>query len=262
MRDDLIRDFQALACRTLVLSDTHLGTPHCQAAALLEFLHHIRPEKLVLAGDISKLWTENAASITRRRRTRAERYDPMQRAVIRHVMQHHRSGMEIAYLPGNHDRALLRHSGYTMNAFVVQRSLIHQAANGDAWLVTHGDGYDPCLGYKSPADISVQDRLAQEAQRYQGTLQNICTDMSWHDRNRDAKGLQKLAGIICGHTHIPADMTLKTDAGRPFRYLNSGDWVNAQNCTALLEDHNGAVQLSRWNHAQGQLERLKKQLLP
>lgn len=262
MRDHFIRDFQALACRTLVLSDTHLGTPHCQAAALLKFLHHVRPEKLVLAGDITKLWTDNAEAITQRHRTQLERYDSIQRAVIQHVVQHHRSGMEIVYLPGNHDRALLRHAAFAMNSFVVQRSLIHQTANGDSWLVTHGDGYDPCLGYKAPAGMSVQERLAHEAQRYQGALQNVCTDMSRHDRRRQTKGLQPLAGIICGHNHIPADMTLKTDAGRPFRYLNSGDWVNAKNCTALMEDHSGTVQLLRWNHTQGHLEKLRRQPLP
>lgn len=38
--------------RTVFISDIHLGTPGCQAEALLDFLKHHRCDNLYLVGDI------------------------------------------------------------------------------------------------------------------------------------------------------------------------------------------------------------------
>ncbi len=42
--------------RSIFLSDVHLGTPACQAAALLEFLKAYDSEYLFLVGDIVDFW--------------------------------------------------------------------------------------------------------------------------------------------------------------------------------------------------------------
>ena len=42
--------------RTLWISDLHLGTPGCQARALLDFLKHTECETLFLVGDIIDGW--------------------------------------------------------------------------------------------------------------------------------------------------------------------------------------------------------------
>src|ERR1700754_1872454 len=42
--------------RTLWISDLHLGTPGCQAKALLDFLKHTECETLFLVGDIIDGW--------------------------------------------------------------------------------------------------------------------------------------------------------------------------------------------------------------
>ena len=42
--------------RTIFISDTHLGTPGCQAAALLEFLRATESDFLYLVGDIIDGW--------------------------------------------------------------------------------------------------------------------------------------------------------------------------------------------------------------
>lgn len=43
-------------------------------------------------------------------------------------------------------------------------------------------------------------------------------------------------GVVCGHIHYPA---LREEGG--LRYANCGDWI--ENCTALVEDHQGVMRL-------------------
>jgi hypothetical protein len=45
-----------LKLRTVWISDLHLGTPGCQALALLDFLRHVECETLFLVGDIIDGW--------------------------------------------------------------------------------------------------------------------------------------------------------------------------------------------------------------
>jgi UDP-2,3-diacylglucosamine pyrophosphatase LpxH len=49
----------------------------------------------------------------------------------------------------------------------------------------------------------------------------------------------KADGVICGHTHRVEQRLIG-----PIWYINDGDWV--ESCTALVEDHNGALSLLRW----------------
>ncbi len=46
----------ALRVRTVWISDLHLGTPGCQAVALLEFLRDVQCQTLYLVGDIIDGW--------------------------------------------------------------------------------------------------------------------------------------------------------------------------------------------------------------
>ena len=45
-----------LNVRTVILSDVHLGTPHCKADEVTHFLKHVRCERLILNGDIIDGW--------------------------------------------------------------------------------------------------------------------------------------------------------------------------------------------------------------
>jgi hypothetical protein len=58
-----------LRYRTLWISDLHLGTPGCQAAALLDFLKHTECETLYLVGDIIDGWQRGGSGTGRRRTT-------------------------------------------------------------------------------------------------------------------------------------------------------------------------------------------------
>ena len=59
-----------LRYRTLWISDLHLGTPGCQAQALLDFLKHTECETLFLVGDIIEFGeTEQGFSMPKDKRT-------------------------------------------------------------------------------------------------------------------------------------------------------------------------------------------------
>jgi len=46
--------------------------------------------------------------------------------------------------------------------------------------------------------------------------------------------------VVCGHIHYPA---LREQRG--LRYANCGDWI--ENCTALVEDHQGCMRLLHYS---------------
>ena len=56
-------DEGSLRVRSVWISDLHLGTPGCQAQALLDFLREVRCEHLFLVGDIVDGWRLRRSSL-------------------------------------------------------------------------------------------------------------------------------------------------------------------------------------------------------
>jgi UDP-2,3-diacylglucosamine pyrophosphatase LpxH len=52
----------------------------------------------------------------------------------------------------------------------------------------------------------------------------------------------EVQGVICGHIHRPEIRQVGE-----ILYLNCGDWV--ENCTALVEDQDGHIELLRFDEA-------------
>ena len=69
-----------LQFRTLWISDLHLGTPGCQARALLDFLKHTECETLFLVGDIIDGWQPSMMSPTRNSVSHSVRFRKSSRA--------------------------------------------------------------------------------------------------------------------------------------------------------------------------------------
>ena len=79
--------------RSIFISDIHLGTPGCQADALLEFLRDNDSEYLYLVGDIIDGW-----------QLRRRWYWPQaHNDVVQKLLRRARKGCKIIYVPGNHD---------------------------------------------------------------------------------------------------------------------------------------------------------------
>ena len=79
--------------RTIFISDLHLGTPGCQAAALLDFLKAHPSDNLYLVGDIIDGW-----------QLRRKWYWPQaHNDVVQKLLKRARKGCRVVYVPGNHD---------------------------------------------------------------------------------------------------------------------------------------------------------------
>lgn len=237
--------------RAVFVSDVHLGSRHCHAAELADFLDGQRPRRLYLVGDIVDLWW-----LAQRRAD----WGRDQHRVVECLHALARAGTELVYVPGNHDRPIRRYCGLVLPNMQVRRRAIHALRDGRRLLVTHGDDYDAItqfggfqekfgdwlyerilsgnrltnlvrrrlgLRYWSLADFL--KRQSGAAERYIGRF----VQAGLADARR--RGLD---GLVCGHIHRAA---LREVDG--LVYANDGDWV--ESLTALAEDAEGRLVLLR-----------------
>src|SRR4026209_2553588 len=85
--------------RTVRISDLHLGTPGCRAAALLDFLRQVECDTLYLVGDIIDGW-----QLRRQRYWAAAHND-----VVQKVLRKARKGTRVVFVPGNYDEFARRY---------------------------------------------------------------------------------------------------------------------------------------------------------
>ncbi len=128
---------QRLAFRTVWISDTHLGTPGCNAELLLDFLRSIDCESLYLVGDIVDGW-----------RLRKGWYWPARHNdVVRCVLKQAKHGTRVVYVTGNHDEAFRDYVGLNFGGIELAAEAIHITADGRRLLVLHGDEFDGVVLY-------------------------------------------------------------------------------------------------------------------
>ena len=235
-------------CRTLWLSDIHLGTPECRAGDLLEFLDRVSTERLYLVGDIIDLEQMRSDAV----------FPETHRLVLERIFALAIAGTEVVYVPGNHDAVMRKHSGRDIMGIEVCREAVHRTARGQRLLVTHGDRLDGRIrrgtrlgrfgasayrlliridvslnrlreqygGSYFPLSARVKQRI-RLAEHYIRRFEQIAAE---HARERG------FDGIVCGHIHRPC---LRTIDG--VRYANDGDWVEHR--TALAEFPGGDLRL-------------------
>ena len=86
---------EPLRYRAIFISDCHLGTPGCQAGALLQFLRATESDYLYLVGDIIDGWQLK----------RRWYWHQLHNDVVQKVLRKARKGTQVVYVPGNHDEA-------------------------------------------------------------------------------------------------------------------------------------------------------------
>ncbi|MES2474328.1 MAG: glycosyltransferase [Verrucomicrobiota bacterium] len=238
-----------LECRTVFLSDIHLGTPDSKADEVVDFLKHLRCEKLVLNGDIIDGWALKRGGKWSNRHSR----------VIRTILKMtERDDTEVIYLRGNHDDILERFLPLVFGKIRFTREHIHNTVTGLRYLVVHGDGFDSvstnhrwlaslgAVGYNFLLKVN---RLYNFWRSWRGkeyfslskrVKAKVKSAVSFVDRYeellQDLARLRKCDGIICGHIHTPEDKRVGD-----IHYLNSGDWV--ESLTAIIEHHDGRMEL-------------------
>lgn len=240
------------SCRTVFLSDIHLGTPDSKADEVVEFLKHLKCQKLVLNGDIIDGWA------LKRGGKWTSRHSRVIRKVIKMTERDH---TEVIYLRGNHDEILERFLPMVFGRISLTKEHIHLTATGKRYLVVHGDGFDSvstnhkwlaslgAVGYDFLLHVN---RVYNHYRAWRGkeyfslskrVKARVKSAVSFIDRYEEL--LQELArhrkcdGIICGHIHTPEDKQVGST-----HYLNSGDWV--ESLTAIIEHHDGRMELVRY----------------
>ncbi len=244
-------DDTVIAYRSVFLSDIHLGTRGCQAELLLDFLRHMTCEQLYLVGDIVDGW-----------KMKGGWYWPQSHNdVVQKFLRQARKGVQVTYIPGNHDDRVRDFCGVHFGGVLVARDTVHQTADGRRFLVVHGDEFDTVV--KHAVWIAHAGDIAYRAALTLNTLLNHIRrrlgfgywSLSAFLKSRVKNALKfidnfegalagearrrNLDGVICGHIHKAQmrdiDGTL---------YLNNGDWV--ESCTALVEHFDGRLEILKW----------------
>ena len=242
--------------RSVFISDTHLGTRGARCDFLADFLRRTSCQHLFLVGDIIDGW----------RLRKSWYWDEDHDEVLRQILRHARGGTEVTYIPGNHDemfRAWLdpiarrsgdrrhpaalgsraRHRGGQAPAGHARRRIRQRGALRQVPRTARRLAYTAALtvnrwfnavrrrlGYPYWSLSAWLKRQVKEAVKAIDRFESALADEA---RRRG------FDGVVCGHIHH-AEMR----EVQGVLYLNDGDWV--ESCTALVEHHDGRLELIDW----------------
>lgn len=237
--------------RAIFISDLHLGTPGCQAQALLDFMKANASDYLYLVGDIVDGW-----------QLRRRWYWPtLHNDVVQKLLRRARKGCRIIYIPGNHDEFARGFFGHQFGGIEVADDAVHVTADGKHLWVTHGDAFDgviQCakwLAYLGDNLYELTLKLNRYLNHWRTRLGLPYWSLSAYLKHKVKKAMMYVAdfeeavskeamrrghqGVVCGHIHR-AEMRHING----ILYCNDGDWV--ESCTALVEHHCGRLELVHW----------------
>ena len=237
-----------LRVRTVWISDLHLGTPGCQATALLAFLRDVQCQTLYLVGDIIDGW-----------QLRRSWYWPQtHNDVVQKLLRKARNGTRVDFVPGNHDEFARRYVAHTFGGIEVVDDCMHVTADGRRLWVTHGDLFDgviQCakwLAYVGDAAYEFTLKVNRWFNRARARLGLPYWSLSRYLKHKVKRAVSYIDdfeaavarearrrgadGVVCGHIHHAEmrdiDGTL---------YCNDGDWV--ESLTALVEHDDGRLEI-------------------
>jgi UDP-2,3-diacylglucosamine pyrophosphatase LpxH len=224
-----------------VISDVHLGTYGSQARELHTYLQGIKPDILILNGDIIDFWQFS------------KRYWPKHHMkVVKDIINMASKGTRVYYITGNHDETLRKFAGMHIGNIEVVNKLELVLDGKSTWFF-HGDVFDVVMqhsrwlekigsaGYDflihlnvffsyfsrmlGKGKVSLSKRIKENVKtavkyisRFEVTVASIARQ----------KGYQ---AVVCGHIHLPEIKEIDLGKNGTITYLNSGDWV--ENLSAL-----------------------------
>ncbi len=251
---------ERLKVRTVWISDVHLGTPGCQAHALLDFLKHVECDTLYLVGDIIDGW-----------QLRRNWYWPQaHNDVVQKLLRKARKGTRVIFIPGNHDEFGRKFLDHSFGGVEVAEEWIHTTADGRRLWITHGDLYDGVIqcarwlallgdtAYEFTLKLnrhlnswrarmglpywSLSKYLKLKVKRAVSYVGDFEAALAREARKRGVDGL------VCGHIHH-AEMRMVEG----ILYCNDGDWV--ESLSALIETPDGQLQVVDWGQVMAGGER-------
>jgi UDP-2,3-diacylglucosamine pyrophosphatase LpxH len=234
--------------RAIFISDLHLGTPGCQAEALLEFLKTHTCDTLYLVGDIIDGW-----------QLRRKWYWPQaHNDVVQKLLRKARKGCRVIYVPGNHDEFARDFLNHSFGGVEVVEHAVHTTADGKKLWVIHGDYFDGVIQFAKWLAY-VGDTLydwALKANRHlnymRGRLGMPYWSLSAYLKLKVKKAVNFISdfevavaneakklgydGVVCGHIH---HAEIRNIDG--VLYCNDGDWV--ESLSTLVEHHDGRLEI-------------------
>lgn len=239
----------------VVISDAHLGAYGCHADELNRYLKSVRPDTLVLNGDILDAWQFKKSF-----------FPESHSKVLRRILKMMENGTEVYYLTGNHDEVLRPFTDLHMGAFHLVNKLVLTLDGKRAWFF-HGDVFDVTMRYSKwiaklgavgygllirlntmvnaisrffgRGKISLSKKIkdsVKKAVSFVSDFELTATELAI-DNEYDY--------VVVGHIHKPNLKRYSNERGSVL-YLNSGDWV--ENLSAL-EYHDGEWSIFRYNES-------------
>ena len=235
--------------KSLFLSDIHLGSRSANAAQVLKVLKNVEAENIYLLGDIFDLWALK----------RSPYWDQDHNTVIQKLLKKARAGINVTYVPGNHDAAIREYHDTDFGNIQIKKEVVYKTVDGKSFLLVHGDefdlfatyatwlthlgsiGYDFILfaslwfsklrrkfGYTSHWSLSQFIKYKVKSavsfiSDYEQAISRALADDGLH-------------GVICGHIHHP-----EIKQFGEFVYINCGDFV--ESCTGVVEHHDGRFEI-------------------
>jgi len=237
--------------RTLWISDLHLGTPGCQAHALLDFLKRTESDTLFLVGDIIDGW-----------QLRRNWYWPQaHNDVVQKLLRKARKGTKVIFVPGNHDEFARAFVDHNFGGVDVVDEWIHETADGRKLWVMHGDLFDgviQCAKWLAHVGDSLYEftlKLNRHLNSLRARLGLPYWSLSKYLKLKVKRAVSYVGdfeaavarearkrgvhGVVCGHIH---HAELREIGG--VLYANDGDWV--ESLTALAEHADGRLEIVDW----------------
>ncbi|MGN6298316.1 MAG: UDP-2,3-diacylglucosamine diphosphatase [Ginsengibacter sp.] len=242
----------------LVLSDIHLGTYGCNARRLLRYLKTIKPQTVILNGDIIDMWQFS------------KRYWPKSHMkIVKHILHWINKKVKIYYVTGNHDEMLRKFTGFKMGSLqIVNKVILPLSNNKTAWIF-HGDVFDVTMqhskwlaklgavGYDMLIHINrfanfISDHLCKTgklslSKKIKNSVKSAVKYINNFETTAADIGISNHYDyVICGHIHQPEMREISNQHGSII-YLNSGDWI--ENLTSL-EYNDGEWKIYKYEEAE------------
>ncbi len=224
----------------VVLSDVHLGTYGSHAKELNNYLSSIKPNILVLNGDIIDIW-----------QFRKSYFPKSHLKVIQKIISFASKGTKVYYITGNHDEMLRKFTEMNMGNFILADKIVLELNDKKAWIF-HGDVFDASvnhakwiaklggLGYDYLILMNrfinwCLKKIGQEpysfSKKIKASVKKAVKHISDFEETATELAIENHYDyVICGHIHEPKILK-KSNKNGSTMYLNSGDWV--ENLTAL-----------------------------
>ena len=234
--------------RAIFISDLHLGTPGCQAEALLEFLRTHTCETLYLVGDIIDGW-----------QLRRRWYWPQaHNDVVQKLLRRARKGCKVVFIPGNHDEFARAFIGHSFGGIQVLKEAVHTTATGKKLWVIHGDYFDGIiqlakwLAYLGDNLYELTLKLNRYLNHLRAKFGLPYWSLSAYLKLKVKKAVSFINdfevavatqaakhgfnGVVCGHIHHAEIRDING-----ILYCNDGDWV--ESLTTLVEHPDGRMEI-------------------